>query len=68
MADREVYAQAFVRARFLRKAGGALSAAEVIEGLGAEDIPRDRMPAWVQDWADSSSLPATKAPAPSVWG
>ncbi|GAA3583151.1 thioesterase family protein [Klugiella xanthotipulae] len=63
----EIYARAFVRARFLKKTGGTLTAAEVVEGLGVADIPEGRMPQWVQDWSDASTLPPTRAAAPSEW-
>ncbi|WGD37659.1 acyl-CoA thioesterase [Lysinibacter sp. HNR] len=63
----EIYARAFLRARFLKRTGGALLATEVVEGLGVDDIPANRMPEWVRNWAEASTLPATKAPAPSVW-
>ncbi|MFC4224105.1 acyl-CoA thioesterase [Lysinibacter cavernae] len=63
----EIYARAFVRARFLKKTGGTLTAAEVIEGLGVADVPANRMPQWVQDWSDASTLPPTRAEAPSIW-
>lgn len=62
----EVYAEMFVRARFLRKSGGVVNTAELFEALGRpDDMPP--LPAWVTDWASAAALPSTKAPAPSVW-
>ncbi len=62
----EVYAQAIVRGRFVRKSGGTVSLAEIIEVTGA-DTSDLSVPGWVERWATDVALPPTKAPAPSVW-
>jgi acyl-CoA thioesterase FadM len=62
----EIYAQAFIRCRFVRKTGGTASLAEIIEVTGA-DTADLTVPEWVDRWANDVALPPTKAPAPSVW-
>ncbi|WP_181313183.1 acyl-CoA thioesterase [Nocardioides campestrisoli] len=48
----ELYAQAVVQARVLRKDGGSVPAAEVIEALEPGPLVPDlTLPQWVQDWA-----------------
>ena len=47
-------ADAVVRARFLKRTGGSVSSAELIEAVGG--VPADReVPAWVQDWTQESA-------------
>lgn len=60
----EVIARGFVRARFLKKSGGTVSNAELIEAIGAAPRP---LPKWLHEWAVSTQLPSTREPAPSVW-
>lgn len=61
----EIYAQGFIRARFLRKAGGVVPVSELIEVFGA---PTDGgLPEWIERWGADVALPATRAEAPSVW-
>lgn len=68
VVDGDIYAQAMVRARFLRKSGGTVSMDELQQMLGVEpgslnlDVPQ-----WALDWADASRLPSTRKPAPSLW-
>lgn len=46
----ELYARAVVQTRFLRKTGGSVDVAELLEIIGP--VPADRvLPEWVQDWA-----------------
>lgn len=46
----ELYAHAVVQCRFLRKSGGSVDAAELVELFGG--LPEDRvLPQWVADWA-----------------
>jgi len=48
----EVVARAVVQARFLRRTGGTVSPAELVEAGGGTD--RDlTLPAWVHEWADA---------------
>lgn len=60
----EVYARGFVSARFLKKTGGTVSNAELIEAIGAAPQP---LPEWVHEWLTQTKLPATRAEAPSIW-
>lgn len=50
-----VIARAVVQARFLRRAGGTVSASELLEAAGAPD--RDlTLPGWVHDWAGATRI------------
>lgn len=62
----EVYARAVVRARILRRSGGTVPMAEVIERTGA-DASTLAVPQEILDWAEAVRLPATRAEALSVW-
>jgi acyl-CoA thioesterase FadM len=62
----EIYAQGFIRARFLRKEGGTVPVPELIEAFGAPPAD-DELPAWIERWGADVALPATRAAAPSVW-
>ncbi|WP_290804970.1 acyl-CoA thioesterase [Herbiconiux sp.] len=62
----EVYSQAFIRARFLKKSGGVVSVAELTELAGVAPDGRS-LPSWVSEWGASAQLPPSKASAPSVW-
>lgn len=47
-------ADAIVRARFLKKSGGSVTSAELLEAVGP--VPEGReVPAWVQDWTRDSA-------------
>ena len=61
----EVYAQAFIRARFLRKSGGTVPMPELVAEFGTPE--GDGIPEWIQRWGADVALPATRAEAPSVW-
>ncbi|MFF2370422.1 acyl-CoA thioesterase [Agromyces sp. NPDC058110] len=61
----EIYAQGFIRARFLRKAGGVVPVSELIEVFGAP--ASGGLPEWIERWGADVALPATRADAPSVW-
>jgi acyl-CoA thioesterase FadM len=62
----EVYAEAFVRGRFLKRGGGVVQIPEVLAALGA--LPEDLIvPKWVLAWAEVTALPTTREPAPSDW-
>ncbi|HEY0260198.1 MAG TPA: thioesterase family protein [Lacisediminihabitans sp.] len=62
----EVYAEAFVRARFLRKNGGTASIEQIMEATG-EDGSGLELPEWVGRWAEDVALPGSRSPAPSRW-
>lgn len=62
----EIYAQAVIRARFLRKSGGTVSVEELIDAIGT--VPPDlRLPDWQVRWGADVALPSTSAAAPSEW-
>ncbi len=62
----EIYAQAFVRGRILRRAGGVVPVDEIIDKSG---VDRDALviPDDVMDWGQSTKLPSTRVDAPSIW-
>lgn len=62
----EIYAQGFIRARFLRKSGGTVPVPELIEAFGTPPVD-DELPEWIERWGADVALPATRAQAPSVW-
>ena len=62
----EVFARATMRGRFVKKAGGVATTAEVFAIAGVHPEPIDP-PEWVQRWAGEVALPPTKASAPSDW-
>ncbi|EAR26230.1 hypothetical protein A20C1_10124 [marine actinobacterium PHSC20C1] len=66
VVDGQIYAQAMTRARFLKRTGGTVSVAELLETIGW-DSPAPVMPDWVQEWADHVALPVSRAEAPSTW-
>ena len=63
----EIYAQAFVRIRFLVNPRGIVTPAQVIELLGGWQGPVPVLPEWVARWSVESSMPKGKEPAPSIW-
>ncbi|WP_159603492.1 thioesterase family protein [Agromyces humi] len=63
--EAEVYAQGFIRARFLRKTGGTVPVSELIAEFGA--IEGQGIPEWIERWGADVALPATRAKAPSLW-
>lgn len=62
----EVYARAYVRARILRRSGGTVPIAEIVERTGA-DQDRLRVPKDVLAWSSATRLPSTRVDALSVW-
>lgn len=62
----EVYSRAIVRGRILKRSGGVVPVAELIEKTGAGSaefaVPED-----VLAWGQSTRLPSTRAHAPSIW-
>jgi acyl-CoA thioesterase FadM len=62
----EIYSQAFIRARFLKRSGGVVSITELTDALGV--APADvTVPEWLLQWSEDVALPATRAAAPSTW-
>ncbi|WP_110180770.1 thioesterase family protein [Nocardioides solisilvae] len=47
----ELYAQAVVQCRFLRKSGGTVPAAVVLAAIGVDPSADLALPQWVADWA-----------------
>ena len=66
VVEGEIYAEMIVRARFLRRTGGVVPLAELLDALGPHAELPEAAP-WVREWAAASALPSTKKPAPSVW-
>lgn len=66
VVDGEIYARVIVRSRMLKRGGGRVSQEELFAAVGRPDgLPEvDR---WIHDWAQASSLPPTRADAPSIW-
>jgi len=64
--DPEIYAHGFIRGRFLKRTGGVVTVAELLEavGLAPENVT---VPEWLLKWSDDVAMPATRAPAPSIW-
>ena len=66
VVDGEVYAEMYVRARFLRKGGGVVNTDELFAALGRpDDLPP--LPEWLSAWAAGAALPSTRTEAPSRW-
>jgi YbgC/YbaW family acyl-CoA thioester hydrolase len=63
----EIYARAWVRARFLRRSGGGVGTDELRELLGVDGEPAGELPEWFDEWAEGSRLPSARAAAPSTW-
>ena len=62
----EIYAQGFIRGRFVKRGGGVVGIDELIDAVGA--VPEDSIvPEWLLEWSTDVAMPATRAPAPSVW-
>ncbi|QJU55534.1 acyl-CoA thioesterase [Herbiconiux sp. KACC 21604] len=62
----EIYARAFIRARFLKRSGGIVPMDELRALVGPAPVG-ERFPDWAASWAEATQLPSTKAPAESVW-
>jgi len=62
----EIYAHGFIRGRFLKRTGGVVPIEELQAAVG---IAPDNVtvPAWLLEWSDDVAMPATRAPAPSIW-
>lgn len=62
----EVYARAVVRARILRRGGGVVPVAEIIEKSGA-NVDELGVPEEILAWGRATRLPSTRDAAPSTW-
>ncbi len=62
----EIYAQLFVRIRFLARSGGRAPIDELAALWGVDPVSSTPQQ-WLTDWTKQSSLPSTKQPAPSEW-
>lgn len=62
----QVYAEAWVRVRFLINPRGIVSPEMLFEVFGKPTGQRG-VPQWVLDWAKTTALPKGKQPAPSIW-
>lgn len=62
----EIYAEAILRARFLRRSGGIVPHEELFAALHRPDELPPLEP-WITEWAAASALPSTRAEAPSLW-
>ncbi|MFG6444958.1 acyl-CoA thioesterase [Microbacterium sp. P06] len=66
VVDGEIYAQAIIRARMLRRSGGTVPHEELFAAIGRpEGLPE--VEPWLHEWAAASTLPSTRRPAPSIW-
>lgn len=62
----EIYAQAYIRGRFLSRSGGTVNIDDLLAAVGPS--PQEvAVPEWLVTWGGDAALPATRAEAPSVW-
>lgn len=62
----EIFARAYIRVRFLKRARGILTPDEVLAGTGWHG-PRPKLPEHIGGWFAKSNLPKGREPAPSNW-
>jgi acyl-CoA thioesterase FadM len=62
----EIYAEAFIKARFLKRSGGVVGIDEMLDAVGPAPAALE-LPEWLVRWGDEVRLPSTRAAAPSVW-
>jgi acyl-CoA thioesterase FadM len=64
--DNEVYVNAIMRARFLKRTGGTVTVAELgaLAGIEPTSMP---IPEWMATWARDAALPPAKASFASDW-
>lgn len=67
VVDKEIYAEAVVKLRFLKSPKGTPSPAEVNQMLGGWPKVEPVLPEWVLHWDKEVALPKGKEPAPSNW-
>ncbi|WP_353815244.1 acyl-CoA thioesterase [Agromyces sp. SYSU T00266] len=65
----EIYARAFVRKLLVRRSGGAVRFAELVDALGADpaEAAQRTPPEWVARWGEVAGLPRSRDAAPSTW-
>ncbi|MDO9396173.1 MAG: acyl-CoA thioesterase [Herbiconiux sp.] len=64
----EIYARAYIRARFVKRSGGTVTVSELQELPGVGAPPEDgRLPEWLVQWGRDAQLPPSRAAAPNVW-
>jgi len=66
VVDGEIYAQAYIRGRILKRGGGTVSVKDLLDAVGTVP-PGDGVPEWLIQWGADAALPATRADAPSIW-
>ena len=67
VVDGEIYARAYIAARFVSKQG-PVSNEEIFKAAGVLPPADLSLPEWIRQWRDDSALPSTRRPAPHVWG
>jgi len=55
LKDEVVYAEAVVKAKILKKSGGSVAPAEILELIGIS-TPAPTLPLWIQRWAQNSEI------------
>ena len=66
MVDGEIYAEAFIKARFLKRSGGTVGIEEMLDAVGPAPAALE-LPDWLVRWGEDVRLPSTRDAAPSVW-
>ncbi len=67
VVEGEIFAQAYIRARFLKRSGGTVTVDELVE-LAGTSPDSAALPDWIRQWGADAQLPPSRAAAPSVWG
>nr|WP_022886837.1 thioesterase family protein [Glaciibacter superstes] len=62
----EIYAQGFIRGRFLKRGGGVVTIDELTDAVGVAPAAVT-IPEWLLSWSTDVAMPPTRAAAPSVW-
>ncbi|GAB3794494.1 thioesterase family protein [Humibacter antri] len=62
----EIYAEAFIKARFLKRSGGTVGIEEMLDAVGPAPAALE-LPEWLVRWGEDVRLPSTRDAAPSVW-
>lgn len=62
----EIYARGYIRGRFIKRSGGVVKMSDLLEKTGINAAEFVLSPE-LQDWADLTRLPSTRAEAPSFW-
>ncbi len=66
VADGEIYARAYIAARFVSK-NGPVSNEEIFKAAGVLPPSDLELPEWVRQWRADGALPSTRRPAPHLW-